>query len=170
MYDDTIDLGTSEGRQHALELSHEAQLPFAVSVDYLDTRKRKIDFDREAILEREERELARLARVVAEGRKLKRQATRDGAKSCMSRNCLGIFAVVLLELFVVFYLFLWSQRATLWSHRLWSHRATPWLHFYLFFFVSAPVHTWAPPRSVAARPRHGCVILSATPTARPSRW
>ena len=47
----------------------------------MDTRKRKIDFDREAILEREERELARLARVVAEGRKLKRQAARDGAKS-----------------------------------------------------------------------------------------
>ena len=122
MYDDTIDLGTSKGRQHALELSREAQLPFAVSVDYLDTRKRKIDFDREAILEREERELARLARVVAEGRKLKRQAARDGAKSCMSRNCLGIFAVVLLDT--------WSCSSFLQP----SESA-----------VSAPVHTSAPP-------------------------
>ena len=38
----TIDLGTPEGRQSALELSREAQLPFAI---YLDGRKRKIDFD-----------------------------------------------------------------------------------------------------------------------------
>ena len=86
VYDDTIDLGTSEGRQHALELSRKAQLPFAVSMDYLDTRKRKIDFD----LEGEERELARLARVRGGDRKNEVFAT---SRSYTGECGLGRFAL-----------------------------------------------------------------------------
>ena len=42
MCDSTIDIGTPEGRRNAIELSREAQLPFAI---YLDGRMRKINFN-----------------------------------------------------------------------------------------------------------------------------